>query len=198
MVEQLKERFAGTANVEVVLGDALELQPERVFGTQRYMVVANLPYNAGRRSCATFSKAACPTRLVVMLQKEVAESMLAPAGEMGLLAIGVQVYAADGSCSMSRRGPSSRRRRCADRDPAAGSGDTSGAAQEQLRVFEVVRAGFSAPRKQLRNTLAKGLGLRPSVERTVRAAGLDPAVRPQRLSIDDWLRVKRSLDAAAD
>lgn len=65
------------------------------------------------------------------------------------------------------------------------------------RFFEVARAGFSAPRKQLRNSLAQGLGLSPDVARAaIVAVGLDPGLRPGALSVDDWLRLKRGFDAA--
>jgi 16S rRNA (adenine1518-N6/adenine1519-N6)-dimethyltransferase len=60
--------------------------------------------------------------------------------------------------------------------------------------FKVVRAGFSAPRKQLRNTLAQGLGatLGDAAE-AIEAAGLDPSLRPQDVSIDGWLALTRRL-----
>jgi 16S rRNA A1518/A1519 N6-dimethyltransferase RsmA/KsgA/DIM1 with predicted DNA glycosylase/AP lyase activity len=59
-----------------------------------------------------------------------------------------------------------------------------------------VRAGFSAPRKQLRNTLANGLAVPAEVATSaIDAAGLDGSVRPSLLSIDDWLRLSRAVDA---
>jgi 16S rRNA (adenine1518-N6/adenine1519-N6)-dimethyltransferase len=63
-------------------------------------------------------------------------------------------------------------------------------AAERERFFAMVRAGFSVPRKQLRNSLAQGLG-RPTSEVAglLEAAGIDPALRPADLSLDDWLRL---------
>jgi 16S rRNA (adenine1518-N6/adenine1519-N6)-dimethyltransferase len=58
--------------------------------------------------------------------------------------------------------------------------------------FEVVRAGFSAPRKQLRNSLAQGLGLPPTeAGGLLSTAGIDPRRRPQELSIEEWAALCR-------
>ncbi len=201
MVEGLKRRLAGATNVEVMQGDALEVKPGRLFGTEAYVVVANLPYNAGTAIVRRLLESDLPPRrLVVMLQKEVADSMLASPGAMGLAAIGVQVYAtgrklfevAPGSFFPPPRVRSAVVRLDVRERPLV-------PAEDRARFFEVARAGFSAPRKQLRNALANGLKVpAPDAERAIRAAGLNPASRPQELSIDEWLRLKRSLDAFAD
>ena len=56
--------------------------------------------------------------------------------------------------------------------------------------FRVVRAGFCQPRKQLRNSLAAGLGVSPqeAVE-ALQRAGIDPRLRAERLRLDDWARL---------
>jgi 16S rRNA A1518/A1519 N6-dimethyltransferase RsmA/KsgA/DIM1 with predicted DNA glycosylase/AP lyase activity len=60
--------------------------------------------------------------------------------------------------------------------------------------FTTVRAGFSAPRKQLRNTLAQGLRIEPSrAEAALARAGIDASLRPALLSVDDWLRLSRAV-----
>src|SRR5690606_12678900 len=153
-----------------------------------YIVVANLPYNVGTAIVRRFLEAEHPPRrLVVMLQREVAEGMAAPEGDMGLLGVSVQVYA--------------HARKLFNVPPRAFYPPprvTSSLARLDVRqrprvepsqreaFFRVVRAGFSAPRKQLRNTLAQGLGLPPArVSEIIEAAGLDPASRPQQLRVED-------------
>ena len=60
--------------------------------------------------------------------------------------------------------------------------------------FRLVRAGFSQPRKQLRNSLAAGLGLDPAqVAETLQAAGLNPHLRAERLRLEDWARLLEAL-----
>jgi 16S rRNA (adenine1518-N6/adenine1519-N6)-dimethyltransferase len=200
LCERLREQFKDAANVSVVQGDALEVELQALLeaaGVSRdtpYVVVGNLPYNVGTAIVRRFLEASQPPRrLVVMLQREVAASMTARAGELGLLGVSVQVYA--------------EARRLFNVQPRAFYPPprvTSSVvrldvrltplvpAEERERFFRVVRAGFSAPRKQLRNTLAQGLGL-PSGEAAsmIEAAGLDASLRPQKLSVDDWMRLSR-------
>ena len=53
--------------------------------------------------------------------------------------------------------------------------------------FKVVRAGFAAPRKQLRNSLSQGLRIEPVAGgRILAEAGVDATRRPQTLDIDEW------------
>ena len=56
--------------------------------------------------------------------------------------------------------------------------------------FTVVRAGFCAPRKQLRNALAQGLSL-PSSEagQLLREAEVDPQRRAETLALEEWARM---------
>ncbi len=159
----------------------------------------NLPYNVGTAIVRQFLEAPHPPRrLVVMLQREVAEGMTAPEGELGLLGVSVQVYARarklfnvpPRAFYPPPRVTSSVIRLDLHEQPLI-------APEERERFFRVVRAGFSAPRKQLRNTLAQGLGV-PAGE--VGAAieawpGPEPATATAR--VEDWLRLSKRLGATA-
>jgi 16S rRNA (adenine1518-N6/adenine1519-N6)-dimethyltransferase len=123
--------------------------------------------------------------------------MVAPAGEMSLVSLGVQVYAsgrklfdvAPGAFRPPPKVTSSVIRLDTREEPLVPM-------EERQRFFEVARAGFSAPRKQLRNALANGLRIGfDRSEAAIRAAGIDPALRPQKLSVADWLRLSRALSA---
>lgn len=200
LCEWLRKRFAAVAKVVIVAQDALTLDPGSLVGFENeYVVVGNLPYNAGTAIVRYLLESEPrPRRLVVMLQKEVAESMLAGPGEMGLVGVGVQVYAvgrrlfevAPGAFFPPPKVRSLVIELRALEEPLVPVG-------ERPRFFQVVRAGFSTPRKQLRNSLVNGLGLsRQESEDAIRSAGLDPTARAQELSIDDWLRLERALDDA--
>ena len=66
--------------------------------------------------------------------------------------------------------------------------------EEREPFFATVRAGFSAPRKQLRNTLAQGLRIEASAaEAALASAGIEPSLRPAMLSVEDWLRLSRAV-----
>ena len=63
-----------------------------------------------------------------------------------------------------------------------------------VAFFDVVRAGFATPRKQLHNALAGRLWLPPdSAPNLLRAAGVDPVRRAQTLSLEEWAAVDRAV-----
>jgi 16S rRNA (adenine1518-N6/adenine1519-N6)-dimethyltransferase len=204
LASRLRERFADTPRLTAVEGDVLSTSPDALLeaaglsATTPYAVVGNLPYNIGAAVLRHFLEAEQqPSRLVIMLQREVAAGIIAGPGELGLLGVSVQVYArprrlfnvpARAFYPPPKVVSSVLRLDILD-EPLVATG-------ERDHFFEVVRAGFSAPRKQLRNSLAQGLR-RPVVEvlPAIEAAGIAPTVRPEDLSIDDWLRLARAVEA---
>jgi len=165
-----------------------------------YVVVANLPYNIGAAVLRHFLEAAQPPRrLVVMLQREVADSICAMPGDLSLLGVSVQVYAEPRRLfAVPARAfypppkvTSSVIRLDVREEPLVPLG-------ERDAFFAIVRAGFSAPRKQLANSLAQGLR-RPivAVRDAIAAANVDPSLRPQSLQIEDWRRLTTILQERA-
>jgi 16S rRNA (adenine1518-N6/adenine1519-N6)-dimethyltransferase len=193
-------RELAPANVTVVEADALAVDGAGLLSDAGlspdtpFVLAGNLPYNVGTAIVRRFLEdAAPPRRIIVMLQKEVAEGMTAPEGELGLLGVSVQVYArARKLFNVPPRAfyPPPRVTSAVVRlDPYD---DPLVSRSEREGFFRVVRAGFSAPRKQLRNTLAQGLGLPASgVAAAIERAGLAPTLRPQQLRVEDWLRLSR-------
>jgi 16S rRNA (adenine1518-N6/adenine1519-N6)-dimethyltransferase len=198
----LRRRFEGASNLSLVCDDILSLVPEGLLksagATPPYVVVGNLPYNIAAAVLRLFLEAAeRPQRLIVMLQREVAESIVAQPGRLGLLALSVQLYAVPRllfsvPASSFRPAPKveSAVLRIDVRDaPAVPVDDVE-------RFFRLLRAGFSAPRKQLRNALSHALALdAASVGDALRRAGVDPSLRAQALSLEQWAAVYEALDA---
>lgn len=87
----LEKRLAenGVANVEIVSGDILKYAPPA-----KYKIVANLPYYLTSRFFKIFleEQKQKPAAIIVMIQKEVAERIVAKSPQMNLLALGVQAY----------------------------------------------------------------------------------------------------------
>ena len=202
LARRLEAQFAEQPSVSVMERDVLAVTPETLLieagmaEDAPYRVVGNLPYNAGAAIVRHFLEAAHqPLSLVVMLQREVADSMVRGPGQMSLLGVSVQVYATA--------------RKLFNVPPRAFYPPpkvTSGVVRLEVRpeplvpreeleaFFRVVRAGFRAPRKQLRNTLAQGLNAPPAeVAEAIEAAGIDPSLRPQDMGIDGWLALTREL-----
>ncbi len=197
--ETLATNLAATlnhpANLSVVQADARTLDLSGAAPTDSpYKVVANLPYYAANPIVRHLLECENPPALlVVMVQREVAESMTARPGKMSLLAVATQFYArAELICSVApaafRPAPKvtsavvrlERRPR-----PAVAVPDTG-------CFFDLVRAGFSAPRKQLRNSLSHGLGLAAARAADILLrAEVDGRRRAETLSLAEWGAVYR-------
>ncbi len=192
LAARLRQTFAQTPNVEIVEQDVLRTEPADLAGGQPYKVIANLPYYITSAALRHFLEEARqrPTLLVVMLQREVGERILARPGDLNLLAIGIQVFG---------------RPRQVARVPANAFYPQPKVESEILRIdtyptpliqspvdkfFKVVSAGFATPRKQLHNSLAQRLWMPPgAAPEILRAVEIDPARRPQTLLIEEWDRL---------
>jgi 16S rRNA (adenine1518-N6/adenine1519-N6)-dimethyltransferase len=198
LAERLRERFAGT-NVTVVHGDAMTLAPADVLAHAGargpYAVAGNLPYAIAQPLIRRYLEAdPKPRRLVVMVQAEVAESICARPGAMSLLSVSVQIY---GEPRLLFRLPPSAFYPPPKVRSAIVRIDLSSTLRAPVEdvetFFRVARAGFAAPRKQLRNALAQGLRIEASVaSELLAAAGIDPALRPQALDLAAWAALARA------
>lgn len=187
-------------NVEIVEGDILALEPARLVApAATYKVVANLPYYITSAALRHLLEAEIRPRLmVVTVQYEVAQRLLARPGEMSLLAVSVQFY---GRPKLVARVPAGAFYPRPDVDSAIVRVDlhpTLPLSGDDLeRFFTLVRAGFAQKRKQLRNSLAARLALPAlEMEAALRQAGIDPKRRPQSLSLEEWKRLYQALQEA--
>ncbi len=189
----LATAFEGQPNVEVVRADARDADIDSlVTPGVPYKMVANLPYYAASPIVRRFLEAdRKPTLIVVMLQREVARQMAAAPGKMSLLSVATQLY---GEVRIVTHVPPRAFRPAPKVTSAVVRIDVFSDPALELdsagEFFRVVRAGFSAPRKQLRNSLSQGLDL-PAVEaqELLARASIDSTRRPQTLSIAEWGRL---------
>ena len=97
LAARLREEYAGRDDVEVIEGDVLELELERVTPeVERLKVIGNIPYNITTPIVfALLERRPRPHSILLMVQREVAERMAAPPGgkSYGALAVGVQSVA---------------------------------------------------------------------------------------------------------
>lgn len=193
LVAALREKYSGRPGVVIVEGDAAALSPEEVLraggGGVPYVVAGNLPYNAGTAIIRRYLRGPVrPRRMVVMLQSEVAERIAAKPGAMSYLAAEMQLYAEP---RVLFRIPA----RAFRPPPKVQSAvllldvrDSPDVEVDDAQAFlGLVQAGFAAPRKRLRNSLAIGLRVGPGeAGEVLAAAGVDPDQRPQMLGLEDW------------
>lgn len=192
-IDTLNQLFDGQPHIEIVQADILQANLSRLLGDDAadYKVVANLPYYITSAIIRLLLEGSIPPQLlVVTVQHEVAERLSAAPGRMSLLAVGVQFYGRPKYVARLKPGVFYPR-------PGVDSAliriepHPDGPPlppDERTRFFRIVRAGFSQPRKQLKNSLSAGLHLTPElVVNWIRQAGLDPSRRAETLSVTEWL-----------
>ena len=196
----LEEVLSGAAGVRVVHGDALRADYQALLGPDpgAWTMVSNLPYNVATPLVAHLLEDVPQIdRLVVMVQKEVAERLAAPPGTPAAGAISVKVAYHAQSSVLAVVPPTVFVPR-----PRV---DSAVVAFDRLAVppvdvpspqlmFDLARAGFGQRRKTLRQSLRPVLG--PRSEEVLRAAGLDPSARAETLSLEDWAALTRAAGAA--
>jgi 16S rRNA (adenine1518-N6/adenine1519-N6)-dimethyltransferase len=196
LASRLKETFVDRENVTVLASDVLEIPPEELLtaggGSMPYVVVGNLPYYIGTAIVRRFLEAKVrPRRLVVTLQAEVAESMTASPGRMSYLGVEVQTLAlAKVLFRLAPRAfkPPPNVRSAVVRLDVLEPADVE--VDDRDAFLSLVRAGFAAPRKRLRNSLAVGLRITATEAAAILAeAQVDGDQRPANLSLDDWREV---------
>jgi len=192
----LKKTLASFNNVTIVNDDVLNIEPEELLKRQRsplYKVVANLPYYITSPVLRHFLTASVKPRvMVVMVQQEVAEAIAAKPGDMSLLSVSVQFY---GRPEIIRRVPAQSFYPAPEVDSALLRIELYPepvVAVDEGGFFELVRAGFSAPRKQIGNSLSQGLGLpKDGILPLLERAEVDWQRRAETLSLEEWARLWR-------
>lgn len=195
LIELLRAQFVTQPHVQIVHGDILHLNPSELVQKRElatptpYKVVANLPYYITSAVLRHLLEAAQrPTRIVVLVQKEVAARICAQPGDLSLLAVSVQYYAEP---TLVQQVPASAFYPPPKVDSAVLRLDVRPVpAVADVAVdafFRVVRAGFSQKRKQLANTLSAGLHLsKADVIATLERLGIDPKRRAETLTLAEW------------
>jgi 16S rRNA (adenine1518-N6/adenine1519-N6)-dimethyltransferase len=157
-----------------------------------YLVVANIPYYITSAVIRHLLEARTrPRRLVLTVQREVAQRITAVPGEMSLLALSVQLY---GQPQVVAYIPASAFYPSPKVDSAVIRTDLFPAPRipdaSIPTFFRLAKSGFSQKRKTLRNSLSAGLACPPAeAEQLLHAAGIDPQRRAETLSLEEWGRV---------
>lgn len=198
---RLRDELPG-ANLRIVESDVLRVAPGSLLEPVRpYKVVANLPYQITSAVLRHFLEADVPPELmVVMVQWEVAERIVARPPEMSVLAHSVQIYAEP---EIITRVPAA----AFIPSPQVDSAVLRLVRRQRPRVdvddvdalFRVIKAGFLHARKKLHNSLPGGLaamGLKvdkAAASAALLGAGVDSSRRAETLTLEEWAGVYQRL-----
>lgn len=184
----LSAALAHLPNVEIVYADILETDVPRLVGIDDYVVVANVPYYITSAILRYLLESRHrPRRLVLTMQLEVAERLVAKPGDMSLLAVSAQFYA---RVQIAARLKAAIFYPRPEVDSAVVRLDTYPQPPvdipDEKTFFRLVRAGFSQKRKQLKNSLGEGGAA------LLEQAGIDPRRRAETLTLDEWAALARA------
>jgi 16S rRNA (adenine1518-N6/adenine1519-N6)-dimethyltransferase len=201
----LSERFAEAANFRLVMADALTTDfCAAILPASSARLVANLPYNISTAILQRLiSQRACLEEMVLMLQREVVERVLAPPGtsDRGFISVLVEAYCEaeklfDVAPGAFRPPPKvwSSVMRVTFRPRI-----NANVADEEL-LWQTVSAGFAQKRKTILNNLRNSTGrLQETLKRNGGAsivlckAGVDLQRRAETLTVEEWGRIVQSM-----
>ena len=195
LIPPLQASITPYPNVRVIHGNVLDLSPSELITEKDYIVAANIPYYITsaviRHLLESDPK---PRRIVLTIQKEVAERICAKPGDLSLLALSVQVY---GKPSIAGRIPAESFFPAPKVDSAILTIDIFPSPQIPTNLldtfFKLIKAGFSQKRKTLRNSLSSGLHISiAESESLLKEAGIDHMRRAETLTMEECLRLSEA------
>jgi 16S rRNA (adenine1518-N6/adenine1519-N6)-dimethyltransferase len=189
--EQLED-----GSLRLIEGDALDQDLVHLVEPP-YRVVANLPYHITSPILhALLGAPPRPDRLVLMVQREVAERIAAPPGKMSYLSVFVQYHATVRVAFLVPPG-------AFEPEPAVESAvivatpfdvDDRLTPDEEDELWRLVQAGFRERRKMLHNVLSRQLPVEAArVDAALASTGIAPDRRPQTLAVGEWLALREAL-----
>jgi 16S rRNA (adenine1518-N6/adenine1519-N6)-dimethyltransferase len=186
----------GINNIELFRKDILKAKGESFSRLGSYKIVSNLPYNITSVFLRKFlSLEFKPELIVLMLQREVAERIIARPPKMSLLSASVQFYAqAEIIQEVSRDNFYPKPEVDSAIIKITPDKKLLSTYEEEKNFFRILKIAFSSKRKMLKNNLSAGLGMNiKTIEELLEKNALDPKIRAESLSINDWLSLYNSL-----
>ena len=194
LVPILEQELAPFDNVHLIFDDFLKVDVLQLVGDRDFVVVANVPYyitSAIIRHLLDVPRR--PRRIVMTVQYELAERILAQPPAMNLLAVSVQVYGQPEIVTRIKPAVFWPRPEVDSAVLKIDSFATPAVDVPSMKqFFRVVRAGFGQKRKQLKNSLGCGVGIKATLAgEWLEEAGIDPKRRAETVALGEWASLTR-------
>lgn len=200
LIKALKNILKDYKNVEIKEGDILKI-PNTQFLISNYKIVANIPYSITAHFLRKFlENEPKPQEMILLVQKEVAQRIIAKNKDASLLSVSVQFYGQpeiiDFVLSNSFY-PEPEVDSAIIKIGKIGKGFSQNLSPEEIKgFFRIVKIGFSSRRKQLHNNLAAGLRIEgEKIKEILENLGFNQQVRAQELSIEDWVKLAKEINS---
>ncbi len=183
-------------NKDIFKISQLEMRKILLNNTISYKIVANLPYNISSRFLRKFLSAKNkPKIMILLLQKEVAERIIAKPGKLSLLGISVQFYVepeiikyVSSNCFFPKPKVDSAIIKCKIRNKKYKYNIN------EKEFFRLVRIGFASKRKTLANNLSAGYYFSKEKSiKLIKELGFNSKIRAQELSVNNWIELLKKL-----
>jgi 16S rRNA (adenine1518-N6/adenine1519-N6)-dimethyltransferase len=201
LIPELKEKFKNeikNKKLEVIEGDILEFNLNKHgFKPGEYKVIANIPYYITGAILKKFlSHKIYPELMVLLVQKEVAERIMARDGKESILSVSVKAYGWPEYVQTVKKGnflpmPKVDSAILAIRDISKHLFAKNKITEEKF--FEVVRAGFAHKRKMLLGNLKEVEEDSENLKKIFTECGIDPQARAEDLTLKNWAGLTRRL-----
>ena len=198
MCEIMKETLRDFKNIEIINQDVLEnlsSSKELSLSSGKVKIVGNLPFYLTAPIIRKFLEIKNqPQEMVFMIQKEVAQRICAKPPKMSILAVSVQFYAKPKIVSYLPKNSFWPQPKVDSAIIKISSIKYQALSINKDLFFQIVRAGFSSPRKQLINNLAKGLKMnKEKIEQWLLENGIKPEQRAETLKVQDWISLTKTI-----
>jgi len=195
----LAEKFKNKKNLKIINKDILKLSETEIIKklSNKYRIIANLPYSITGAVLRKFLESdSPPEQILVMIQKEVGERILAKPGQMNLLALCVQFY---GQPKILFKVKKTSFYPVPKVDSVILQISQIGKNKIELdekKFWGIVRAGFSLKRKKLIGNLVKaGIADKSKLEQIFSKIGVKESVRAQELSLRGWVELCKDVNS---
>jgi 16S rRNA (adenine1518-N6/adenine1519-N6)-dimethyltransferase len=189
MTEVLKETIKEFKNVEIERADILKFQPK----ADKFKIVSNLPFYLTGHFIRKFLESNLqPESMTLIIQKEVAQRIVAKPPKMSILAVSVQAYAKAEIISYVPK-------ESFWPEPEVDAAIIKIVPHKKFNFdqkifFRIVKAGFSHPRKQLINNLSAGLRIeKEKAGEWLKKNNIQPNQRAETLKIKDWIELLKTI-----
>ncbi len=184
LISILKEKLKDHKNIEIINQDIKKYK----IRLKDYKVVSNLPYNIANLIIKNLlENKNPPLKMVLIIQKEVAQRICQKPPRMNILAVTTQSLASPKILSYISKNSFFPR-------PKVDGAILELIPKKNNINFSIVKAGFSHPRKCLDNNLSKKLKLnKEKTQKWLMENNINPKQRAETLSLNDWYNLSISL-----
>jgi 16S rRNA (adenine1518-N6/adenine1519-N6)-dimethyltransferase len=192
LIPYLTDKFKNNKNIEIKSGDILR---EKI-SFKNYKIIANLPFYLTSHFLRVFLEYANkPSVMVLLMQKEVAERIVAHDKNKSILSVSCELYSEP---KIIRQVPSKAFYPRPEVDCAIVKFEVFRKPKYEIKdlklFFKIVKAGFSARRKQIHNNISSGLLISSKdTKKILEKAKINPTRRAQTLSLEEWHKLYKAV-----